>query len=199
MLRGSSRDRTLHILHVEDDVAVRDVTRRILENVGHKVYSVADATAAFGVLSLNVIDIVVMDRGLHGIDGVEATRRIRARTDAMRSVPVVGLTASNDDAEIRAEMAQYFNCGKPENSIDFWGYNIYSWCGDSSFEKSGFDKRTEEFKNYNVPAFFAEYGCNEVQPRKFTEVGALYGDEMTGVWSGGIMYMFHQEVNDYGS
>lgn len=106
--------------------------------------------------------------------------------------------ATNDDKDIRVELKDYFNCGKTEESIDFWGYNIYSWCGDSSFTRSGYDQRTKEFEKYSVPAFFAEYGCNDVQPRPFTEVGALYGDQMTGVWSGGIMYMYFQERNDYG-
>lgn len=107
--------------------------------------------------------------------------------------------ATNDDAEIRSDMEAYFNCGPSEESIDFWGYNIYSWCGESSFEESGFDQRTLEFAEYTVPVFFAEYGCIEVQPRPFTEVGALYGEQMTGVWSGGIVYMYFQEANDYGT
>lgn len=107
--------------------------------------------------------------------------------------------ATNDDQEIRADMEAYFNCGPAEESIDFWGYNIYSWCGDSSYEESGFDERTREFASYTVPVFFAEYGCNEVQPRPFTEVGTLYGDKMTPVWSGGIVYMYFQEANDYGT
>ncbi|TGO12076.1 hypothetical protein BTUL_0095g00340 [Botrytis tulipae] len=106
--------------------------------------------------------------------------------------------ATNDDANIRIDLAHYFNCGDAESAIDFWGYNIYSWCGDSSYTKSGYDQRTLEFANYSVPAFFAEYGCNTVQPREFTEVGAIYGDKMTEVWSGGIVYMYFQEANDYG-
>lgn len=106
--------------------------------------------------------------------------------------------ATNDDAAIRDPLANYFNCGDASDAIDFWGYNIYSWCGRSSYTESGFDQRTAEFANYSVPAFFAEYGCNTVQPRVFTEVGAIYGSNMTDVWSGGIMYMYFQEANDYG-
>lgn len=107
--------------------------------------------------------------------------------------------ATNDDAAIRTELAAYFDCAPEDATIDFWGYNIYSWCGDSSYEESGYADRTAEFKNYSVPAFFAEYGCNEVTPRLFTEVQAIYGKNMTEVWSGGIVYMYFQEANDYGN
>ncbi|KAJ4348189.1 uncharacterized protein N0V89_009561 [Didymosphaeria variabile] len=106
--------------------------------------------------------------------------------------------ATNDDADIRENLANYFDCGESAESIDFWGYNIYSWCGESSFTKSGFDVRTKEFESYNVPVFFAEYGCNEVRPRLFTEVEALYGKQMNDVWSGGIVYMYHEEENKFG-
>ena len=105
--------------------------------------------------------------------------------------------ATNDDDQ-RTNLADYFNCGPAEDTIDFWGYNIYSWCGKSDLKTSSYAERTREFSTYNVPAFFAEYGCNKVEPRIFTEVGALFGDDLNSVWSGGILYMYFQESNDYG-
>ncbi|KAI1396842.1 carbohydrate-binding module family 43 protein [Hypoxylon fuscum] len=109
--------------------------------------------------------------------------------------------AANDDAEIRNTMAHYFNCGEQESAIDFWGYNIYSWCGKSSFTESGYDVQVNFFSNYSVPVFFAEYGCNTVggaEGRLWDDTTALYSSQMTDVFSGGIVYMFHQEENDYG-
>lgn len=109
--------------------------------------------------------------------------------------------AANDDKDIRVQIAHYFNCGKPEEAIDFWGYNIYSFCGKSTFEQSGYKDQVAFFANYSVPVFFAEYGCNTqggAEGRTWEDAEVLYKSEMTGTFSGGIVYMFHQEKNDYG-
>ncbi|KAH8727037.1 1,3-beta-glucanosyltransferase gel4 precursor [Phaeosphaeriaceae sp. PMI808] len=127
-----------------------------------------------------------------------AVRDMKAYVKSKNYRPVGVGYATNDDADIRANLAAFFDCGNPDEAIDFWGYNIYSWCGDSSFQESGFDVRTKEFEKYNVPVFFAEYGCNTPRPRLFTEVGALYGSQMSGIWSGGIVYMYFEEENKFG-
>ncbi|KAL9002969.1 MAG: hypothetical protein Q9188_004135 [Gyalolechia gomerana] len=126
-----------------------------------------------------------------------AVRDVKAYIVQKQYRPIGVGYASNDDSQ-RSDLADYFNCGDAASSIDFWGYNIYSWCGTSSYRESHYQERTQEFSSYNVPVFFAEYGCNTEQPRKFDEVIALYGTEMTRVWSGGIVYMYYQEANDYG-
>ncbi|ROV87970.1 hypothetical protein VMCG_10679 [Cytospora schulzeri] len=109
--------------------------------------------------------------------------------------------AANDDSTIRNNMAEYFNCGEQESAIDFWGYNIYEWCGQSTFQSSGYSSVVDFFSNYSIPVFFAEYGCNTVdgaEGRIFQETTELYTKEMTEVIAGGIVYMYFQEDNDYG-
>lgn len=113
-----------------------------------------------------------------------------------RDIPV-GYSA-NDDAHTRVPSADFFACGDEDVHADFYGINMYEWCGNSNFKESGFQDRTEDFANMTVPVFFSEYGCNAVRPRKFTEIATMFSDEMTDVWSGGIVYMYYEEVNNYG-
>ncbi|EJT41908.1 GAS1-like protein [Saccharomyces kudriavzevii IFO 1802] len=108
-----------------------------------------------------------------------------------RKIPVG--YSSNDDEKTRVELADYFACGDDDVKADFYGINMYEWCGKSDFKTSGYADRTAEFKNLSIPVFFSEYGCNEVRPRLFTEVEALYGSNMTDVWSGGIVYMYFEK------
>ncbi|CCH46147.1 putative secreted protein [Wickerhamomyces ciferrii] len=127
-----------------------------------------------------------------------AVRDVKAyiKDQGYRDIPVGYST--NDDSDTRVAIADYFACGDDDVKADFYGINMYEWCGNSTFEKSGYEARTEEFKNLSIPLFFSEYGCNEVKPREFTDVGTIYSDKMTDVWSGGIVYMYFQEDNDYG-
>lgn len=111
-----------------------------------------------------------------------------------RPIPVGYST--NDDPDTREALADYFICG--EVAADFYGVNMYEWCGYSSYGTSGYRERTREFKDYPIPVFFSEFGCNSVRPRPFTEVAALYGRFMTPVWSGGLAYMYFEEENEYG-
>ncbi|SCU98813.1 LAMI_0F16336g1_1 [Lachancea mirantina] len=127
-----------------------------------------------------------------------AIRDVKAyiKQKGYRNIPVG--YSSNDDEDTRVPLADYFACGDDDEKADFFGINMYEWCGNSTYSTSGYEDRTKDFSNLTIPAFFSEYGCNAVQPRQFDEVGTLYGDEMTKVWSGGIVYMYFEEANNYG-
>ncbi|KAJ5371486.1 1-3-beta-glucanosyltransferase gel2 [Penicillium cataractarum] len=116
-----------------------------------------------------------------------------------RAIPV-GYSAA-DVRDILMDTLNYFECdlkNSTSSRADFFGLNSYSWCGDASYKSSGYDVLTEDFSNATLPVFFSEYGCNEVKPRIFTEVQALYGEEMTQAFSGGLVYEWTQEDNEYG-
>ncbi|TKA22583.1 hypothetical protein B0A50_08153 [Salinomyces thailandicus] len=112
-----------------------------------------------------------------------------------RKIPV-GYSAA-DVSSNRYDMAQYMNCGTDDQRSDFFAFNDYSWCDPSSYQQSGWNQKVDLFSNYSLPLFLSEYGCitNE---RKFEEVAALYGDQMTPVYSGGLVYEYAEEGSGYG-
>jgi 1,3-beta-glucanosyltransferase GAS5 len=125
------------------------------------------------------------------------TRDLRQyiRDRGYRTIPV-GYSAADVDTN-RLEMAEYMNCGSEDERSDFFAFNDYSWCDPSSFQISGWDQKVKDFTGYGIPLFLSEYGCN-TNTRTFQEVGALYNTEMTGVYSGGLVYEYSQEASDYG-
>ncbi|KAK3315381.1 Glucanosyltransferase-domain-containing protein [Apodospora peruviana] len=118
-----------------------------------------------------------------------------------RPIPV-GYSAA-DVRDVLFDSFNYFQCREEgvDNDMshaDLFALNSYSWCGNSTFEKSGYDKLVAGFKGSSVPVFYSEYGCNDVTPRPFTEVSAIYGPQMTDTFSGGVVYEYVQERNNYG-
>jgi len=124
-------------------------------------------------------------------------RDMRAYSEAHfdRYIPIGYSNA--DHEEFRVSLANFMQCGE-EGYVDFFGVNSYQWCGENTFKGSGYDKLVEAYSNYSLPVFFSEFGCNEVRPRLWQEVDALFSDKMTGVFSGGLVYEFTQEEADYG-
>ena len=107
---------TRAVLVVEDNEVNRLVAKSFLENLGHEVTLAADGRQGVAAVEAGDFDAVLMDNSLPGMDGMEATRRIRALADAgKRRVPIIAMSAhvftSEIDAHLRAGMDAFI--GKP--------------------------------------------------------------------------------------
>jgi PAS domain S-box-containing protein len=90
----------LHVLLADDSPTNRLLASRILEKRGHTVVGVGDGSEAVARLAEERFDAVLMDVQMPGVDGLEATRRIRTRELIEGGhVPVVALTAHAMEAD----------------------------------------------------------------------------------------------------
>jgi len=81
-----------HLLLVEDNELNRDMLTRRLERKGYRVRVAVDGLHALQQVQAERPDLILMDLSLPGIDGWEATRRLKADA-ATNAIPVIALTA----------------------------------------------------------------------------------------------------------
>ena len=84
------------VLLAEDDPAIADPLSRALQREGYDVQVVGDGPAALDATVEQRVDLLVLDLGLPGMDGLEVCRRLRASGTEM---PVLMLTARTDEVD----------------------------------------------------------------------------------------------------
>ena len=83
------------ILVVEDELRIAGLVRDYLEHAGFEVVVATDGDAALSSARASRPDLVVLDLGLPGRDGLDVTRELRRSSN----VPIVMLTARGDEAD----------------------------------------------------------------------------------------------------
>lgn len=91
----------MKILLVEDSKAVAQAVISFLEQAGHSVIHVEDGQAAVDVFAATPPDLVLMDVVMPIMDGIEATRRIKALGGA-RWIPIILMTSLSAHDEVVA-------------------------------------------------------------------------------------------------
>ncbi|GAB2852665.1 response regulator [Hymenobacter ruber] len=100
--------RGARVLLVEDNAVNREVAQLLLEAHGVTVDEAASGIEALELFELNRYDVVLMDIQMPGMNGLEATARIRAHADARRAAtPILALTAN----AFRADAEKYHAAG----------------------------------------------------------------------------------------
>lgn len=83
-----------HIFIVDDDEAILDVIKIILEDNGYKTTIVTEGNNFFKKINSQVPDLILLDIWLTGIDGLEITKKLKSSRKYSR-VPVVMVSANN--------------------------------------------------------------------------------------------------------
>jgi DNA-binding response OmpR family regulator len=84
------------VLLAEDDPAIAEPLSRALHREGYAVQIVSDGPTALEAANAGGADLLVLDLGLPGMDGLEVCRRLRS---AGRALPVLMLTARADEVD----------------------------------------------------------------------------------------------------
>jgi DNA-binding response OmpR family regulator len=93
---GSTLSVVATVLLAEDDIGIAQPLSRALQREGHEVVVVGDGHTALARADHDEVDLLVLDLGLPGMDGLDVCRRLRrVRSD----VPVLMLTARTDEVD----------------------------------------------------------------------------------------------------
>lgn len=87
----------MRILVVDDQSTNRAILKWLLEDDGHEVLEAENGAIAIDVYKVNIIDIVLMDVMMPVMDGLEATKKLKEIQVNGNYVPIIFLTALDDD------------------------------------------------------------------------------------------------------
>lgn len=76
------------VLVADDEASVRDLLARVLGNAGHEVVAVESGEAALLRLARERFDILVVDKNLPGMDGLDVMRLVRDHHPHLRAIMI---------------------------------------------------------------------------------------------------------------
>ena len=83
------------VLVVDDELKITRLLRDYLQQAGFRVLTAADGPSALAIARAEQPDMIVLDLGLPGLDGLDVTRALRRSSD----VPIIMLTARAEEAD----------------------------------------------------------------------------------------------------
>lgn len=92
------------ILIVDDEECIRDLLKEVVTVDGHKSHLAASGTEAFDILRKKSIDLVLVDRNMPGMSGIEIVQLIR-RNPKTAKMKVLMCTAASVTKEVEEAFA----------------------------------------------------------------------------------------------
>ena len=104
---------SLRVLIAEDNAVNQMVIEAFARTAGHNCHLVSDGLEAVEALEAGDFDVILMDVQMPNMDGIDATKTIRARTDEKGQIPIIALTANamlgDRDTYLAAGMTDYLS------------------------------------------------------------------------------------------
>jgi CheY-like chemotaxis protein len=102
--KRASAARGLRVLVAEDNPFARAVLKTVLTELGHEADFAGSGEAVVAAASQRRHDLILMDVTLPGMDGLAATRAIRAAENGLR-VPIIGVSGRAEARDVEAARA----------------------------------------------------------------------------------------------
>ncbi len=96
------------VLLIDDDVVMHDLVRAFLTRVGYEFAGASDGRKGLELARQIHPDIILLDYMMPGMDGIAVYQKLRSDPELaeLRDVPVIMLTARDNDASLRSSMLQ---------------------------------------------------------------------------------------------
>lgn len=107
--------RSLRILLVEDTLVLQQLITAIFEAIGHQITLVDNGEKAVNAVLTKEFDLILMDIRMPVMDGLESTKRIRALSGSVATIPIIALTADIAAGNIKeyTDIGMNAVCAKP--------------------------------------------------------------------------------------
>ena len=90
------------ILVVDDKEMIQKLVRSILESAGYQVELVSDGVEAVAAVQEKSYGLILMDIQMLEMDGITATKAIRASESPARNVPIIAMTVNVSPQQVRS-------------------------------------------------------------------------------------------------
>jgi CheY-like chemotaxis protein/nitrogen-specific signal transduction histidine kinase len=153
------------VLVAEDMVVNQMVARGLLEARGHHVDVAADGAEAIAKVEANAYDLILMDMQMPRMDGLEATRLIRARGGELADIPIIAMTANAFGSDQNACLAAGMNdfVAKPVNAESLYEALDRIMSGRSAPAEARSEDTSTEFNPAAIEALLRDLGASAVE------------------------------------
>lgn len=176
-VKNLPRTAPARILLAEDIEVNQELARMLLEAAGHEVDMVWNGSEAVVAVREKAYDLVLMDIQMPGMDGITATREIRALPAPLNRIPIIAMTANVLPQQVRQfkEAGMDDHIGKPMKREDLLR-KLAEWLPADESSEPASEEAALPAVPVQTPAAFNE--------KSFADFKDMMGAERVGHWLG---------------